>query len=103
MAERSIEFDRLEKYEKTGRMTEAWTAGVVVSFKTRQLGYLQVRYIRSVDERVGLLPSVTFKSLPEEPSLQMLPEHEREYAQKVCLIVWRLVFDARCESVCYGT
>lgn len=85
MTER-IEFHRLEDYHKDPRY-DGGNKWVICSFETRQLGIYQVKY-----ENMGDL--FRLESLEQEPNMNFLTDDERVYIEKICLIVYRMIYDA---------
>lgn len=79
----SVEFDKLEQYYHPANKKRI---SVICSFNTKQLGIVQVEYKQ-------LNNGWKMKTLPNEPSLQMLSKKEQLTIEKICRIVWRLTHE----------
>lgn len=89
----NISFHRLESWSDPLRTDGK---SVLVSFDTRQHGYLQVEYRR---ESSG---QETIKELRDEPDLMMLTDNERYCIKCLLHIVYRIVFESGKPKVLSG-
>jgi hypothetical protein len=89
----SISFHRLESWSDNQRND---TKSVLVSFETRQHGYLQVEYRRESSGQGAI------KELRDEPDLMMLTDDERYCVECLLHIVYRIVFDSGKSKVLSG-
>jgi hypothetical protein len=83
MSEPGIEYDGLEYHN----WHEPKPPRVVCTFKTDRFGIYQVKYTQKEDGEWKM------QALPQEPHMQMLTVPDRVYVEKICRIVWRIVFD----------
>jgi hypothetical protein len=81
----NISFHRLESWSDNQRTD---TKSVLVSFDTRQHGYLQVEYRREPSGRGAI------KELRDEPDLMMLTDNERYCVECLLRIIYRIVFES---------
>lgn len=80
-----ISFHRLEDYDNPPNNNRG---EIVVSFKTRQHGYYQIRYKKLGEEAHRL------KHPRDEPGLMMFTDSEQYYIECVCALVYRIVYDS---------
>lgn len=95
MSESNIEFYGLEDYDFPKRSKPA----VICLFKTNRFGIYQVEYTMMESKYHGeVVQNWKLNPLPQEPSLDMFSKKEQLHIEKVCRIVWRMVYDTPAEK-----
>lgn len=85
----TISFDRLEDWSLVNSIDGETRKEVIVSFRTRQSGIVQMSYRRVLEERAKLSPATS-----SEPNIHVFTDAEKTYMEYVSAIVWRIVFDS---------
>lgn len=82
MGESAIEYYGLEDYN----FPKGDRPYVICLFKTDRFGIYQVEY-----QKIG--GGWRMKPLPQEPNMHMLTDTDKLYIERICRIVWRLVYN----------
>lgn len=89
---RTCEFHRLEEHDYDKVRSNL---SVTCSFETDRFGYVQVRLTRMGKRypKGETIYTWKFKTLDQEPDLNMLTDEQHLYMEQICRIVWRMVYD----------